>query len=192
MDFQNIWHNVSHGQHVSEQELSAAESALRSADRGDRHLPILIVGVARKPEPSLIALMEGFLGPGHVDAERYCALRVLCRYWGLWDRYLPNLLSKTSPEEFEKDPAISDEAFTLMGEYLSSHADRTAWRHLVAVYDSAVKSHNDDLAADAYSSIYRAVLGGKAMLRREASEDRKHDPQVLAAARSNAGLTQAT
>jgi len=48
-------------------------------------------------------LMEGFLDAGQVDAGRYCALWVLCRYWELWDKYLPYVLSKTSPEGFDSE-----------------------------------------------------------------------------------------
>jgi hypothetical protein len=74
MDFHSIWQRAKHGS-VSEQEIGAAEAALRSEDMSDRHVPILIVGLMQKPDPSRIALVEAFLRSGKVDAERYSALR---------------------------------------------------------------------------------------------------------------------
>jgi len=81
---------------------------------------------------------------------------------------------------------MSAEALELLGEYLSSHVDRTAWRRLVSVYDSAMQAHRQDLADDATSSMYHAVLGSKAALRRAAGHDREHDAHVVNSARSTA------
>src|SRR5271154_4690419 len=100
MDFHSIWQRAKHGS-VSEQETRGAAAALRSEGMTDRHVPILILGLMQKPNPSRIALMDAFLRSGKVDAERYSALRVLCRYWGLWDKYLDYLLAKIAPEEFD-------------------------------------------------------------------------------------------
>ena len=126
----------------------------------------------------------------HVDSERYSALKVLCRYWGLWQEYLEYVLRKISPEEFDRDPAVADEAFNLLGEYLSEHANRNAWRSLVSVYDFALTAANEGLAKEAYSSMYVGLFGTKETLRRRVRKEyRENDPETLAAARSKAGLT---
>jgi hypothetical protein len=191
MDFQDIWDRAKHGEPVSEQEIDAAVSALASADCGDdRDLIILILGLTRKPTPSLVALVETFLVDGRTDAERYSALKTLCRHWGLWDQYLEYLLTKITPEEFDRDPAVSDEAFNLLAEYLRQHTNRNAWRRLVSIYDNATAAGKHDLAMHAYSSMHEGLFGAQEALRRMAgTEYRNNDEVVLAAARSKAGLT---
>ena len=187
MDFQTIWQRAKHGS-VSEQETRAAEAALRSEDMPDRHVPILIVGLMRKPDPSRIALVDAFLRSGKVDAERYSALRVLCSYWGLWDKYLDYLLAKIAPEEFDRDPAVSDEAFSLLGDYLFQHSDQAAWRRLVFVYDVAVSEGRDDLAKQAYGTMVDGLQGKKETLLQGKPKDTSPGAaQIVAAARSKAG-----
>jgi hypothetical protein len=189
-DFESIWDRAKHGS-VSQSEIAAAESVLRSSDSSDRHLPILILGVTRKPEPALVALVDQFLTAGKNEAERYCALRVLCRYWGLWSKYLDYVLMKISPEEFESDQGVAEESFVLLGEYLWEHPDRGAWRRLLSVYDSAVADAKRDLEKTAYSSICVGLFGAKEMLRREIRKQRHESPsEILDAARLKAGLTR--
>lgn len=188
MDFSDIWQRAKHGT-VSKQEIAAAESALHSSDAGDRHLPLLIIGLARKPEPSLVDLVRSFLIGGKMEAERYCALRVLCSYWSLWADYLPYVLDKISPEAFDADPGVADEAFNLIGTYLWKHPDREAWQRLVAVYDLAREAGNQDLADCAHKSMFDSLFGKKELLQREVRHEyRKDDPEVVNAARSKAGL----
>src|SRR5581483_3067344 len=104
MDIQDIWERARHGEPVSEQEIHAVESALRAYEATDeRDLLILILGLTRKPTPSLVTLLEGFLVDGRTDAERHSALKTLCRFWGLWEQYLDYLLKKITPEEFDRD-----------------------------------------------------------------------------------------
>ena len=189
MDFQSIWQRAKHGS-VSEQEIQAAEAALRSEGMSDRHVPILIVGLMRKPDPSRVALVDAYLRSGKVDAERYSALRVLCRYWGLWDKYLDYVLAKIAPEEFDRDPALSDEAFSLLGDYLFQHADQAGWRRLLSVYDLAVAEGREDLRKQAYGTMVDGLLGKKESLRRGSRKDSSSEvTQVVGAARSKAGLT---
>ena len=188
MDFHGIWQRAKHGS-VSEQETQAAEAALGSEGVSELHLPILIVGIMRKPDPSRIALMESFLRSSKVDAERYSALRVLCRYWGLWDKYLDYLLAKIVPEEFDRDPAVSDEAFSLLADHLFQHSDQAVWRRLVSVYDLAVAEGREDLAKQAYDTMVDGLQGKKESLQHGS---RKHISseavQVVGAARIKAGL----
>ena len=113
----------------------------------------------QKPDSSRIALMDAFLRSGKVDAERHSALRVLCRYWGLWDTYLDYLLAKIAPEEFDRDPAVLDEAFSLLGGYLFQHSDQEGWRRLVFVYDLAVAEGREDLAKKAYGTVVDGLQG---------------------------------
>jgi hypothetical protein len=188
MDFHSIWQRAKHGS-VSEQEIRATEAALRSEDMSDRHVPILIVGLMLKPDPSRIALMDAFLRSGKVDAERYSALRVLCRYWGLWDKYLDYLLAKIAPEEFDRDPTVSDEAFSLLGDYLFQHSDQAGWRRLVFVYDLAVAEGREDLAKQAFDTMVDGFQGKKkSLLQGEPTSTSPGAAQVIAAARSKAGL----
>lgn len=188
VDFNDIWTQVKQGT-VSERDVAAAESALRSSSETDRHLPLLIVGVTRRPDPSLIKLVKSILLGDGADAERYCALRVLCRYWGLWEDFLPYVLEKISPEGWESDYGVSNEAFNLVGEYLWEHADRNAWRRLVSVYDAAVASGRQDLAKNAYAAIVDGIYGKKEALMRSARKQfREHDKETLNAARLKAGL----
>jgi hypothetical protein len=189
INFSDIWDRAKHGT-VLEAEVAAAEAALRSSDTSDRHLPLLIIGVARKPTAALIALVKSFLVGSRIEAERYSALRVLCRYWGLWVEFLPYLTENISPEAFERDPAVADEAFSLIGEYLWDHPDRDAWRGLVQTYDAAVAGGKNVLSKQAYSAIFDGLFGKKEALLRIARKQFRHgDEEVMNAARLRAGLT---
>lgn len=188
-NFSDIWDRAKHGT-VSEAEVAAAEAALRSSDTSDRHLPLLIIGIDRKPTAALIALVKSFLVDSRSEAERYSALRVLCRYWGLWAEFLPYLKEHISLEAFERDPAVADEAFGLMGEYLWNHPDRDAWRRLVQTYDAAVAAGQTMLSKDAYAAIFDGLFGKKETLLRTARKQFRHgDEDVMNAARLKAGLT---
>jgi hypothetical protein len=187
MDFQSIWQRAKHGA-VSEAEISAAESAL-SSNLPDRHLPTLIVGLKRRSSPALIALLDDLLAHGRVEEERYCALRVLCRYWGLWDRYLPYLATKISPAEFERDPDVSQEALALVGEYLWKHPDKEFWHKLVSTYEAAAAASQEDLMKAAFESLYVGLHGSNEALQRKIKPQQGETPaEVLAAARAKGGL----
>jgi hypothetical protein len=115
---------------------------------------------------------------------------VLCRYWRLWAEFLPYLLEKISPEAFDSDPAVADEAFSLIGEYLWEHPDREAWRRLVQVYDVAVAAGRKAPAKQAYSAIFDGLFGKKEALLRTARKQFRHgDEEVVNDARLKAGLT---
>jgi hypothetical protein len=158
VDIRELWRRRKHGS-ISEREIVEVELVMVSNSLPDRHLAILIVGLSRKPTPARIRVMKDFLTNGRTDEERYCALRVLCRYWQLWRDFLAYLFEKTSAVALDHDPAVSDEAFSLLGEYLSKHSDRNAWLHLITLYDAAMASGASQLAKTAGLSRARANAG---------------------------------
>jgi len=150
---------------------------------------MLIVGVTRRAEPSLVALMQTFLTTASLDTERATALKVLCRYWGLWDQFLDYVMDNISPETFDAYPMVADQAFNLLGEYLSGHLNRKAWGRLVGIYEGARAASNEELTKAAYASIHVGLVGPKEALRQRLKKEfRENDSQVLAEARSKVGL----
>lgn len=187
LDLQNVWNAVKRGGKVAERELAACEQLLETRPPGDLYLAILIVGVARRPDDRRIGIVESYLRNGRTDAERYAALRVLCRYWELWERYLPDLFAKTAPAAWENDYALADEATTLLGEYLQRQTeDNVAWGRLVEVYDHANSIGDTQQADAAYHALFVAIKGSHEKLRAQLSNDDAKDASVILAARDKA------
>ena len=130
-----------------------------------------------------------YLRSGKTDAERYSALRVLCRYWGLWDAYLPYLFSKIEPKAWGNDYALADEATNLLGGYLRLKGeDKVAWAKLLEVYDNAIATGDSDKVERAYSAVFVALKGEHEGLRAQLTPKAARDEGVILAARGRAQL----
>ncbi len=86
--------------------------------------------------------MEAYLREGSLEAERYAAMRVLCRYWGLWPDYLSHLFVKVQTPSWEMEYAVAEEATRLLGDFLQVNPapalTKGAWLALLGVYHDAV------------------------------------------------------
>jgi hypothetical protein len=189
VNLRDLWDRVKHGKY-SEEELAACERLLENPGVDDLHVAILIVGVARRPNPRLVRIIDAYLRNGKTDAERYTALKILCRYWRLWDEYLPFLYAKVQEDAWESDYALADEAMTLLGDYLFRHEqNKEAWRKLVDVYDAAV-NRGDTLVANIVSNAAAVALhGSEKALRAEVAGQPMPQDEVMQAARERARLT---
>jgi hypothetical protein len=183
VDLEHLWDTAKHGK-VAESDIVACERLLENRPSQDLHLAVLVVGLLRKPDAHRQKLIETYLRGGRSDAERYSALRVLCRYWSLWGVYLPDLYALSRPSAWDSDYATAEEATQLLGEYLYGYPDSEAWGKLLETYDHAVQ-HEDTLMADtAYAAIYVGLNGSKKALQAQLSDDLVVDDAVLDAARA--------
>lgn len=187
LDLEHLWDTAKHG-NVSESDIVACERLLENPTSEDLHLAVLVVGVSREPDARRQKMVEMYLRNGRNDAERYSALRVLCRYWHLWGTYLPDLYFLSQPSAWEDDYAVAEEATQLLGEYLHGHDDKEAWRKLLEIYDDAVR-HEDSIKADvAYSAIFVGLNGSEKALRAQLRDELVVDGAVLREARERTKL----
>jgi hypothetical protein len=187
LNLERLWDKAKHAS-VSESDIVACEHLLENPTSEDLPLAVLVVGLTRKADERRQKIVERYFRGGRNDAERYSALRVLCRYWQLWGAYLPDLYSLTQPSHWDDDYATAEEATQLLGEYLYGHDDKEAWRKLLEIYDHAVE-HEDTLKAGiAYSAIFVGLNGSEKALRAQLRDDLAVNSVVLDVARERSKL----
>lgn len=117
-------------------------------DTSDEYTLLHIAGRGlRRPDP---ALVEPYLERSDDPMLARLALQILCNYWGLSDRYLPQVRRFVDGVEWD-DGSARLAALNIAGRHLQDHTDRALFDKLLEV--AQPRCEDDDMASEAQVAV---------------------------------------
>jgi len=133
-------------------ELEEVARAIASPNPGDLYQLLHILG--RAGSPAYKAQVEKFLHCPDDPQRSALVLKILCRWWGLFDQYRNDVMAFLRGVDWDDWGYVRLQALSLAGEHLREHQDNEMLRIVYQTY--ADRSHRPLLRSAAYSALCRS------------------------------------